>query len=567
MKKIAITTGDPAGIGPEITAKALRFYPLNQEVCWVVYGRIPKLEDGNKIIKIERVEEAVKPSQAYWLEIDDKDVKSAEPSQKSGKVAWQILNRCMQDIKAKQIDAVVTAPVSKAQIQKLHPQFIGHTEFFARKSATKPVIMSFWGPSFNISLLSTHIALQDIPQIFQPKQIQQKLRLIYNETEKFAPGSKYALLAPNPHAGEQGAFGQQEAKLKVILENLSTQGIIIDGPFPADTFFARKAENYDMIISAYHDQGLIPFKQISGNKGVNVTLGLPFLRTSVDHGTAFDIAGKGIASEESLESAMHFAESKLVYNKVFSTYSVFAKYYDKFMNHVSYTKWVKFVLEKFAKLKEKTPNNCLELACGTANIACKLVKKGIDVKACDLSDEMLKLAASKPYKPFLFQHDMLKPLPKKGYELALLLFDSINYLKTEQKIAQLLDNVYEALEPEGVFIFDISTLKNGRENFEDYVDLKDWKDEYIVHVSEFLPQQKIQKTTLIFFIKQQGFYQKIKEVHKQRIYSVEDITAVVQTSKFKLNGIYSIEDEKNYLESELTELDDKFYRVFFVLQK
>ncbi|HCX73966.1 MAG TPA: 4-hydroxythreonine-4-phosphate dehydrogenase PdxA [Candidatus Cloacimonas sp.] len=566
MKRIAITTGDPAGIGPEITAKALRFYPLNAEVCWVVYGKLPTLAGGNKIRKISNVEEAAEASHIYWIEIDDEDVKSAKPSQKSGKIAWQILERCVQDIKANQIDAVVTAPISKEQIRKNEPEFIGHTEFFARKFHSE-VIMSFWCPDFNVSLLSTHISLREVTKIFQANNIERKLRLIYNETEKYASGSRYAMLAVNPHAGEAGAFGEEEAILQLVLKKLQKQGIRIDGPFPADAFFARKAQNYDMIISAYHDQGLIPFKQIADNRGVNVTLGLPFVRTSVDHGTAFDIAGKGRASAESMEQSMYWAESKLVDVQEINNYSVFAQYYDEFMEHVPYEKWIKLILRIFIKQKQSNPKSCLELACGTANVAIRLVRRGVRIDACDISPQMLKVAAAKSPKPYLFQHDMLQKLPAKKYDLVLLLFDSINYLHNGKQMKQLLENVYETLLPGGIFVFDISTLKNTIENFENYFDLKDSENEFIVHISEFLPENREQKTTLNFFVKKHGFYKRYKEVHRQKIFTVNEIREFIGKTKFDLIGIYEAERQKNYLNANLKKLDKKFFRLFFVLEK
>ncbi|NQV19467.1 MAG: 4-hydroxythreonine-4-phosphate dehydrogenase PdxA [Armatimonadetes bacterium] len=568
MKKIAVTSGDPAGIGPEIISKALRFYHLKKDVIYIVYGKLYPFDDGNEIMKIDDIDKAESTGQIYWIEIDQPNVETGKPSKISGEIAYSILERCAQDLNAGKLEAVVTCPISKEAIQKTHPDFIGHTEFFAEKSNTEDVIMSFWGPHFNLALLTTHHALKNISNQLTEEFLFSKLNLIHKEVSKLIEKPKMAMLGLNPHAGEAGAFGKEDILIQSVLKRLISQNIKIDGPFPADTFFALKAANYDLIISAYHDQGLIPFKMISAEEGVNVTLGLPFVRTSVEHGTAYDIAGKNKASEKSLEKAIHFAE-KMILPKLkedTTTYSVFAKYYDNFMDHVNYDKWVKFVLNQYHKKFKKSPQSILELGCGTGNISTRLVKKGLNVDASDVSSEMLKIASQKPFKPKLFRTDMLSPIKKK-YDFILLLFDSMNYLLKDEEISQLLENVQQSLNDDGMFIFDISTKKNCEKNFDGFIDIKDSENEYIVHQSDLDYSSNIQTTKLTFFLKKGYLFERKDEIHKQKIYKVKEIISLISESNLKLIGIYCIEKEENLLRKDSETLDNLFTRLFFVLEK
>ena len=569
MKRIAITTGDPAGIGFEITSKAIRFLELKNNIIYIVYGKLKRFKDGNEICEIDNISKAISPDKIYWIEINNKNIKIGKPSKASGKIAYEILQLCAEDLNSKQLDAVVTCPVSKEAIHHIHPDFIGHTEFFAKKTGTKDVIMSFWGPYFNLALLTTHLAVSDVPKVLNKKVLKIKFKLIYEEVSKIIKSPKIVMLGINPHAGEDGAFGSEDILVKSVLDELSKENINIDGPFPADTFFSRKATEYDLIISAFHDQGLIPFKMISSDAGVNVTLGLPFIRTSVDHGTAFDIAGKGIASEKSLLQAIRFAEKLLFPSKKLQVrnYSIFAKYYDKYMSHVNYYKWVNFILNRFNKSHKENPRKILELACGTANISCRLVKKGLKVDASDISEEMLKIASQKPFCPNLLQRDMTTKLPKQTYDLVLLLFDSINYLMEKEKIIKLLNNIYISLVKKGLFIFDLTTQKNCERNFNGFINLEDKKDEYFVHQSDFNPADSIQTTHLTFFVKKGFLFSRTDEIHKQKIYKVEEITELINSTDFKLKGIYSIGYKENLLTRDLHILDKNFTRLFFVLGK
>ncbi len=568
MKKIAITTGDPAGIGPEITSKAIRFLKLRKDIIFIVYGKLDIFNDGNPIVKIDKSTDATSPENIYWIEIDSK-IQMGKPTAESGKIAYEILSRCAVDINSKSIAAVVTAPVSKDAIRKTHPTFIGHTEFFATSSNTKNVIMSFWGPYFNLSLLTTHIAVSDVSKHFTSSSLKTKFRLIHQETNKMIENPKIAMLAVNPHAGENGAFGNEDQLIASILKDLKEENIYIDGPFPADTFFATKATTYDMIISAYHDQGLIPFKMISADEGVNVTLGLPFIRTSVDHGTAYDIAGKGIASERSLLQAIKFAEKMISKPDEITNnnYGIFAEYYDKYMGHVDYKNWIDFILSQYNKAYGKSPEKILELACGTANIASQLVKKGLKVDASDISPEMLKIASEKPFPPNLKLQKMTDQLPKHKYDLVLLLFDSLNYLLSMKKVDLLLNNVHNTLVANGIFVFDVTTPRNSKMNFDGFINIEQSQDDIFIHQSDFEDSENIQVSKLTFFKKKGFLFARYDEEHKQKIFKISELIKNIKKTEFKLKGIYRIGYDENLVDHDPKILESNFSRLFFVLEK
>jgi 4-phospho-D-threonate 3-dehydrogenase / 4-phospho-D-erythronate 3-dehydrogenase len=568
MKKIAITTGDPAGIGPEITSKAIRFLKLREDIIFVVYGKLDLFNDGNPVEKIDNIKKAISTENIYWIEIDSK-IEMGKPSSKSGKIAYNILTRCADDLNSGQLTAVVTAPVSKNAVRHTQPNFIGHTEFFATSSNTKNVIMSFWGPYFNLSLLSTHIAVSEVSKYLKSGSLKPKFRLIHQETNKMIENPKIAMLAVNPHAGENGAFGNEDQLIATVLGELKEEDIHIDGPFPADTFFATKATSYDMIISAYHDQGLVPFKMISADEGVNVTLGLPFIRTSVDHGTAYDIAGKGIASEKSLLQAISFAVNVISKpNEIANNnYEIFAEYYDNYMKHVDYESWVDFILSQYNKTCGKSPERILELACGTANVSSLLVKKGLIVDASDVSPEMLKIASKKPFSPNLSLQKMTDKLPKHKYDLALLLFDSLNYLHNLNEVKLLLNNVHNTLIEKGFFIFDITTPKNSERYFNGYINMEGIDDDLFIHQSDFESSDNTQISKLTFFKKKGFLFARYDEKHKQKIFRVSDLLKQINLTELKLKGIYCIGHDENLMDHNPEILESNFSRLFFVLEK
>ncbi len=261
-------------------------------------------QDRKKIMIIDNPSKVTGNCQLYAVIISAADIQKGKPNDNSDRVSYQILERAVRDIKDYQMDALITSPVSKAAIRKSDPSFIGHTEYLAAKFNTAVFVMNFVSSDLDVALLTTHTSLKKVSDQIKEELIIPKMRMIYQFTRQRYKEGKVALLALNPHCGEDGAFGREEEILNSALEKLAKEGIIIDGPYPADSFFRYKLPEYRQIIACYHDQGLIPFKMLAKGSGVNVTLGLPFFRASVDHGTAYDIAGKGIASPKSMNSAL-----------------------------------------------------------------------------------------------------------------------------------------------------------------------------------------------------------------------------------------------------------------------
>ncbi len=554
IKKIVITQGDPAGIGAEIITKVFLFRKLHPQAAYIVYGHVPELNAE----KITRLEQADTPGKLYLLDLGKPDCCLGTPSKSSGEFTLKILERVLID--QQQIDAVVTCPIHKDAIRQTNSQFIGHTEFFAQ--GQHPFVMSFFGPYFNLALLTTHLALQEIEPTLSEDFFKEKIKIIYQNSQKIAGISRFAMLAVNPHAGENGAFGDIDQKIESWLAELNqSQQIQIDGPFPADTFFAYKAQNYQMVISAYHDQGLVPFKMLSKGKGVNTTLGLPFVRTSVDHGTACDIAGKGVADPGSLEAAIDFAEKclKLEDEKI-ATYSLLAPIYDEYMQHVRYQDWADFALSSYQEITGKKPKKILEIACGTANISCLLVKQGYRVVGEDISQQMLEIAQAKPHHPELHLNDMLNHQAQSGFDLALLMFDSLNYLTKEEQISQLLLATHHRTTNEGVFIFDVSTLKNCQDNFDGLLDYQEDGQNFVMQ--ECFLDGDTQVTKFHFFQKNGFLYDAHLETHKQKIYPCQTLVRLIEKSPWQLKGVYS----HGKLVQNLKHADSE-ERLFFVLQK
>jgi SAM-dependent methyltransferase len=237
------------------------------------------------------------------------------------------------------------------------------------------------------------------------------------------------------------------------------------------------------------------------------------------------------------------------------------------MSHVNYEDWINFILKQFNKKFKRNPEHILELACGTANISCLLVKKGLKVDASDISEEMIKIAAQKPFAPKLFQQNMTSILPANKYDLILLLFDSFNYLNTSPEIMNLFKNVYNALQTKGLFIFDITTPKNCEQNFDGFVNLEDSENEYLIHQSDYDNESNIQTTHLTFFQKKGFLFERFDEIHKQKIYLAEEIVSYIQHTKFKIRGVHSIGFKENLKTADMRTLDQNFSRLFFVMEK
>jgi len=281
LPRVAITVGDPAGIGPEIVERA-RTDARVTDVCEpVVYG----------------------PA----------DVSRFPPGQLSaeaGRAAYDAIVAAVADAQAGRVQAVATAPVNKEAFALAGLPWRGHTDLLAHLTGAESVAMMFWSEALRVVLATIHVPLAEVPRLLTQVVLEQVIRLTAREMPRFGfPHPRMAVAGLNPHAGEHGVLGSEERDVfEPALAACRTAGIDVAGPFPADTLFVRAARgDFDVVVASYHDQGLIPVKLLAFGQSVNVTLGLPIIRTSVDHGTAFDIAGKGVADHGSLIAAIRLA--------------------------------------------------------------------------------------------------------------------------------------------------------------------------------------------------------------------------------------------------------------------
>ncbi len=234
-----------------------------------------------------------------------KELSPGKPSLESGKVQLEVLKRAVEAGKRGEIDGIITLPINKKVIREVGFNFPGHTEFLADAFKVKDYGMMLSNGKLRVVLLTTHIPLREVPKFVKKEELLRKLRLIGREL----PGLKVAVCGLNPHAGEEGLFGREEVEeIAPAVRKARKEGLRVSGPYPSDTLFKRALEgDFDLVLALYHDQGLIPIKLLGFGKGVNITLGLPIIRTSVDHGTAYDIAGKGVADSGSFKEAVREA--------------------------------------------------------------------------------------------------------------------------------------------------------------------------------------------------------------------------------------------------------------------
>ena len=283
--RIGITVGDPAGIGPEISLKAAADPRVVAACEPILYG--PHNPD------------ALAPFVPGRLSAD------------AGRAAFQAIAEAVEHVRLGRIDAIATAPINKEAFSLAGIPFKGHTDLLAMLTHDGPAVMMFHSEPLRVVLATVHVALRDVPRLLTRELIDFIIDLTARELPRFGYAKpRLALAGLNPHAGEHGVIGDEdEAVLRPAVDVArKDRGIDITGPWPGDTIFARAARGeFDAVIACYHDQGLIPVKLLAFGKAVNVTLGLPIVRTSVDHGTAFDIAGKGIADPASLVEAILLA--------------------------------------------------------------------------------------------------------------------------------------------------------------------------------------------------------------------------------------------------------------------
>ena len=318
LVKLVITTGEPAGVGPEVSfSAALNFLNEQANAHITLLGDINLLK-SSQVIPAKLVERLHIESTPLAESVDPGILNPA-----NARYVLSLLDQASDGCMKKRFDAMITAPVQKSVINIAGIPFTGHTEYLAERCNTKHVVMmlcallplGFLGlktsRDLRVALFSTHLPLKEVSAALSIELILETIQIVDQDLKK-----KFRIAKPvirvaglNPHAGESGYLGQEEIEsISPAIKLAKEQGIEVSGPYPGDTMFdARALEKVDAFIAMYHDQGLAPFKFVTFGGGVNVTLGLPFIRTSVDHGTALDIAGKGIAESGSMLEALRLA--------------------------------------------------------------------------------------------------------------------------------------------------------------------------------------------------------------------------------------------------------------------
>lgn len=324
MKQVAlhvnlvVSTGEPAGIGPEVSlAAALDFLREQNDVVITLLGdahllTIPKSIDQKVVERLQI--HSIKP---------EAPVIPGVLNSRNAQYVVNLLDHALDGCRQGRFDAIVTAPLQKSVINDAGTHFTGHTEYLAQQCDASPVVMMLCAPlptgflglksprDLRVALMTTHLPLKDVPQALSHNLILETIQIVNRDLQK-----KFGIANPvirmtglNPHAGESGYLGREEIEIIApAIEAAKAAGIGVSGPYPGDTMFDSESVSVvDVFIAMYHDQGLAPFKFVTFGNGVNVTLGLPIIRTSVDHGTALDIAGKGIADSGSMLEALRLA--------------------------------------------------------------------------------------------------------------------------------------------------------------------------------------------------------------------------------------------------------------------
>jgi len=316
---IAVTMGDPSGIGPEIIAKMYLRRPETRH--WIVVGDALVIDNAfallgasAKIRPVASIDDAL-----FEEEILDVLVSSQLPSQPpigqvsaaSGQAAFNAVVTAIRLARSGRVEKIVTAPIHKEALAAAGLRYPGHTEIFAKYGGVAKVAMMLANEDIRTVLVTIHCSLAEAIRRADFAAQMDAIRLAHGGARALGIAEpRIAVAGLNPHAGEGGLFGDEEIRtIRPAIEAARSEGIDVSGPWPGDTVFmqARKG-NFDIVVAQYHDQGLIPVKYLGLDKGVNITLGLPFIRASPDHGTAFDIAGHGIADPSSLETAFDYAE-------------------------------------------------------------------------------------------------------------------------------------------------------------------------------------------------------------------------------------------------------------------
>lgn len=318
--KLGITIGDINGIGVEVILKTLSDNRILDYCTPIIYGSSRVLSYHRKVLKIDEFTyhisagiDRIKPHVCNVINCwnEETPITIGRPNPEVGIYTLKALEQAVNDLEAGKIDAIVTAPVNKFLLSTHNHKFVGHTEYITTKFGVKESLMLLVSDELKVGLVTNHLPVKEIAANINSDIVWKKLQIMNDTLSKdfgiMRP--KIALLALNPHAGDNGLIGnEEESAIKPVIDKAKQQNMLVFGPFAADGFFgAHLHKQFDAILAMYHDQGLIPFKTLSFGLGVNYTAGLPVVRTSPDHGTAYDIAGKNIASEESFRKSLFLA--------------------------------------------------------------------------------------------------------------------------------------------------------------------------------------------------------------------------------------------------------------------
>lgn len=318
MSYVAVTMGDAAGVGPEIILKTMKKLPVYQERC-IVYGAEAVLSYYNKQLGLGLILRRIaSPSEAqpgavnvidpFPIRMDEFEI--GKLSAKCGDGSYRYLEAAVQAALAGEVSAVVTAPLNKEALHMGGHMYAGHTEILAELTGRKNYAMLLWSEKLKVIHVTTHVSLRRACELVTRERVAQVIRLANEVLIKSGNQTpRIAVAGLNPHAGEHGLFGEEElTQILPAIQDCRAEGIQVSGPEPPDTVFLKCSQgSFDLVVAMYHDQGHIPLKLMDFKGGVNMTVGLPVIRTSVDHGTAFDIAGRGIADETSLVRALETA--------------------------------------------------------------------------------------------------------------------------------------------------------------------------------------------------------------------------------------------------------------------
>ncbi|NBJ71317.1 MULTISPECIES: 4-hydroxythreonine-4-phosphate dehydrogenase PdxA [Clostridia] len=319
---IGITMGDAAGVGPEIIIKSLEHEEVFNDSHPVVIGDAKMLERAKELLKanvsIKQVNKtadftATSYGEILCVDLDmlPGDLKFGEVSGKAGNAAFHYLKIAIELANEGRIDAICTAPLNKEALHKGGHIYPGHTEILAKLTGTKDFSMMLSSPKLKVIHVTTHVGLIEAINQIKPDRVYKVIKLAHDTLSRSGlKQPKIGVCGINPHAGENGLFGYGEEEEKIVpaIAKAVNEGMQVEGPLPADTlFFRAQRGDFDIVVAMYHDQGHSPIKVLGLEAGVNITVGLPIIRTSVDHGTAFDIAGKGIADEGSMLEALRQA--------------------------------------------------------------------------------------------------------------------------------------------------------------------------------------------------------------------------------------------------------------------